>query len=171
MSDSSQEQRVERRQKLDGRDFVATKLAVPTLIIAFFVQADVQRLDTFDRALLTTLAICAVVAIAVAYDLQLRSRYFALAVSIAIAPLSVAYGYKAQILSDDGKANDKRCLAIQRDMLSAMPLRNDDPDLFQALGCHPQGQGSVYAPHQGDEIDKAFQQSIRRSRLPYRPEI
>ena len=43
------------------------------------------------------------------------------------------------------KANDKRCLAIQRDMLSAQPRREDGPDLFQALGCRPQGQGSVFA--------------------------
>lgn len=53
------------------------------------------------------------------------------------------------------KANDKRCLAIQRDMLSAQPRRDDGPDLFQALGCRPQGEGSIYAklrtpalPHQ-----------------------
>lgn len=44
------------------------------------------------------------------------------------------------------RANDKRCLALQRDMLSEHPLRSDDPDLFQALGCRPQGEGSVYAP-------------------------
>jgi len=41
--------------------------------------------------------------------------------------------------------NDRRCLAIQRDMLSAQPRRNDGPDLFQALGCRPQGGGSVFA--------------------------
>lgn len=44
------------------------------------------------------------------------------------------------------RANDRRCLAIQRDMLSARPRRSDSPDLFQALGCRPQGEGSVYAP-------------------------
>jgi len=42
-------------------------------------------------------------------------------------------------------ANDRRCLAIQRDMLSSLPLRPDDPELFKALGCKPQGDGSVYA--------------------------
>jgi hypothetical protein len=41
--------------------------------------------------------------------------------------------------------NDLRCLAIQRDMLSAQPKRADGPDLFQALGCRPQGAGDVYA--------------------------
>ncbi len=43
-------------------------------------------------------------------------------------------------------ANDRRCLALQHDMLAAQPRRRDDPDLFQALGCRPQGEGSVYAP-------------------------
>jgi len=46
----------------------------------------------------------------------------------------------------DQAANDRRCLAVQRDMLSARPRRADGPDLFQALGCRPQGEGSVYAP-------------------------
>lgn len=43
-------------------------------------------------------------------------------------------------------ANQARCLAIQRDMLSAHPRRSDSPDLFQALGCRPQGNGGVAAP-------------------------
>jgi hypothetical protein len=47
---------------------------------------------------------------------------------------------------DAARVNDRRCLAIQRDMLSAHPRRTDGPDLFQALGCRPQGEGSVYAP-------------------------
>jgi hypothetical protein len=42
-------------------------------------------------------------------------------------------------------ANGRRCIAIQRDMLSAMPRRADGPDLFRALGCRPQGEGNVYA--------------------------
>jgi len=42
-------------------------------------------------------------------------------------------------------ANSRRCLAIQTDMLAAMPRRTDDPDMFQALGCRPLGEGSVYA--------------------------
>ncbi|WP_165895482.1 hypothetical protein [Sphingomonas sp. PP-CE-1A-559] len=48
----------------------------------------------------------------------------------------------------DSRANDARCLAIQRDMLSAKPRRNDDPDMFQALACRPQGEGSVFAKPQ-----------------------
>lgn len=40
-------------------------------------------------------------------------------------------------------ANDQRCLTIQNDMLSAKPQRSDGPDLFQALGCRPQGKDKV----------------------------
>lgn len=39
--------------------------------------------------------------------------------------------------------NDVRCLAIQRDMLSAHRRIADGPDLFQALGCRPQGGGII----------------------------
>ena len=49
-------------------------------------------------------------------------------------------------IGPDVRANDRRCLAIQRDMLSAHPRRPDGPDLFQSLGCRPQGGDSVYAP-------------------------
>lgn len=45
----------------------------------------------------------------------------------------------------DSRANDARCLAIQQDMLAAEPKRTDGPDLFQALACRPQGEGSVFA--------------------------
>lgn len=69
-----------------------------------------------------------------------RISLAALAVA-AISAIPTVYGWARH---DD--ANDRRCLAIQRDMLSARPRRTDGPDLFQALGCRPQGEGSVYAP-------------------------
>lgn len=40
-------------------------------------------------------------------------------------------------------ANDARCLAIQRDMLSAHRRMADGPNVFQALGCRPQGNGMI----------------------------
>jgi len=42
--------------------------------------------------------------------------------------------------------NDRRCLALQRDILSAYPRKPDGPALFQAFGCRPQGEGSVMVP-------------------------
>ncbi|MBI0530369.1 hypothetical protein [Sphingomonas sp. TX0522] len=65
-------------------------------------------------------------------------------------------------------ANDRRCLAIQRDMLSSMPMRSDDPDLFQALGCRPQGGGSVYAQRPDDDLMSTLERGDRRRALPYR---
>ncbi len=49
--------------------------------------------------------------------------------------------------STELKANDKRCLAIQRDMLSAHPRISDGPGKFQALGCRPQGTDTrIFVP-------------------------
>ena len=58
------------------------------------------------------------------------------------AIFAVAVG--AHLPKSTDAANDRRCLAIQRDMLAAHPNRSDDPILFHALGCRPQGNGSVY---------------------------
>ena len=62
--------------------------------------------------------------------------------------LAVVYLLKtaADDVAINAVANQRRCLAIQRDMLASQPRRSDGPDLFQALGCRPQGEGSVYAP-------------------------
>jgi hypothetical protein len=48
-------------------------------------------------------------------------------------------------------ANDRRCLALQRDILSAQPRKTNAVALFQAFGCRPQGPGSVYAPRADDK--------------------
>lgn len=48
-------------------------------------------------------------------------------------------------IADSDADNGRRCVAIQRDMLSARPLRTDDAVIFTALGCKPHGAGSVYA--------------------------
>lgn len=41
-------------------------------------------------------------------------------------------------------ANEKRCVALQRDMLSAKPRRADGPALFEALNCNPSGTEPVH---------------------------
>lgn len=48
-----------------------------------------------------------------------------------------------QSIQVTASANDRRCLAIQRDMLSARRRMSDGPDVFQALGCRPQGTGMI----------------------------
>lgn len=72
----------------------------------------------------------------------------ALQIVVGAALLAGAF-YMSLIVShatEASKANDRRCIAVQRDMLSARPRRTDGPDLFQALGCRGQGEGSVYIP-------------------------
>ena len=85
---------------------------------------------------------------------------FAMFISEPKAIMSIGYGVVAAILTLVGAyflitgatqasaasvANDQRCLVIQRDMLSAKPRLSNGPDLFQALGCRPQGGGGVAA--------------------------
>jgi hypothetical protein len=67
---------------------------------------------------------------------------------VAVVLLVITAVIYAPIISsaiNDDAANDRRCLVIQRDMLSAKPRRDDGPDVFQALGCRPQGDGIVRA--------------------------
>lgn len=72
----------------------------------------------------------------------------ALLIAALLAAASVAW-VAADMLNHAARANranDARCLAIQNDMLSAHPRRADSPDLYQALGCRPQGSAGVSAP-------------------------
>jgi hypothetical protein len=63
--------------------------------------------------------------------------------AFAVSVLTAAPSLYQWANGDD--ANERRCLAIQHDMLSAKPLRADGPMLFQALSCKPKGAGSVHA--------------------------
>lgn len=77
---------------------------------------------------------------------------------------AAAFVLGVMYLSEDAQsrpANNRRCLAIQHDMLSARPRRTDDADLFQALGCRPQGEGSVYAPPPSSSLHRSPQLADR----------
>jgi hypothetical protein len=43
------------------------------------------------------------------------------------------------------RANARRCEALQGDFLSAYPRRADSREIFQVLGCRPQGDGNAFA--------------------------
>lgn len=66
--------------------------------------------------------------------------------SLATATLFVGTVTVAVSFKGEDRANKRRCEAIQRDMLRSHPHRQDSADLFQAFGCEPEGEGSVYAP-------------------------
>lgn len=81
---------------------------------------------------------------------RLEGQTRRLAVWMLAAPLlflaSVAiFGFGFEF---EDTSNLSRCTALQGDMLSARPRRQDAADLFQALGCRPRGGGSVFAPPQ-----------------------
>lgn len=81
---------------------------------------------------------------------KLEGQSRRLAMGIMVPPLlflaSVAtFGFGFEF---EDSSNLSRCTALQSDMLSARPRRQDAADLFQALGCRPRGGGSVFAPPQ-----------------------
>jgi hypothetical protein len=49
------------------------------------------------------------------------------------------------------QANLRRCANIQREMLLPQPRRGDLPDIYQALGCHPQGMDDIQFPKQAPQ--------------------
>lgn len=58
---------------------------------------------------------------------------------------AIGQGARIQSSSPIDLSNVRRCAAIQDDMLRAQPRRTDSVALFTALGCRPQGEGSVHA--------------------------
>ncbi|KQS03105.1 hypothetical protein ASG11_01515 [Sphingomonas sp. Leaf357] len=64
---------------------------------------------------------------------------WASAILFGLGALAVGVGFPQPDL-----AQIARCAAIQRDMLSATPLRRDGKELFSTLGCKPHGEGSVH---------------------------
>lgn len=113
-------------------------------------------LQTLDHASLTSAAIYSASALLMFYQPRAQSKRTMLAwqvVGLFAAVLAVTTVARSVIRADQNQdANDRRCLAIQRDMLSAHPHKPDGPALFQAFGCRPQGEGSAYAPPTDREL-------------------
>lgn len=100
-----------------------------------------------DRNLIFGSAICLSVGVAILvgeYHRGINKVWAVLAFTFAVAGVGGLL-WAANGALNNAMLNDRRCFAIQHDMLSAQPRRNDGPDLFQALGCRPQGVGSVFA--------------------------
>lgn len=128
------------------RGFDAVKLfGPPALVVAFFFQPDLAALSPDDRTALMLITLLTMVGFAAVFEF-FRAGHIRGIVSAALMAVStLTWNAVIRGHEQSGRANDKRCLAIQRDMLSSQPRRADGPDLFQALGCRPQGEGSVYA--------------------------
>jgi hypothetical protein len=58
----------------------------------------------------------------------------------------VGITWQVTLAQFDYSANKERCAHVQREMLTGTPRRLDGSDLFQALGCRPQGTDDVQFP-------------------------
>jgi hypothetical protein len=115
------------------------------LIAAFFLQTDVAAASTSERMVLAFLVILALFGLEAIYRLVPNRWLCGIACGLLLGTTAHLWGKVLLPRTLSSAANERRCLAVQRDMLSAQPRRDDGPDLFQALGCRPQGEGSVFA--------------------------
>ncbi len=144
-----------------------TAVTVPVLLCAYIAQPDVASLTVAWRLGLLTAALAALVIFEhVAESERKDLRLLMVIVAVGIVGIAFAGGLREQY--QNTLTNNKRCLAIQRDMLSSLPLRSDDPELFQALGCRPQGGGSVYATRDIGDQSTLASKAEKRAALPYR---
>ncbi len=164
MSTSSRQQEPSGRSRRDRQAVITTVLALPALLTAYFLQPDIQALGPTERVGLLTATMFGLIIIAEAYERYRKRWHYISAVTVSASLVVGAYLICMYPQIRSGTANKARCLAIQKDMLSSMPLRSDDADLFQALGCRPQGGGSVYAHRPQDEAERDRRLSV----LPYR---
>jgi hypothetical protein len=110
------------------------------------VQPDIMKMTTSERGLIGIVMTAAVWIIARAYNHKSgrwdgHIHLFTAIIVVVGLFLTISGPYQ-----HTQSANERRCEALQKDMLSARPRRADAPALFQALACHPRGDGSVYAP-------------------------
>lgn len=119
-------------------------IGIPVLLVAFFLQPQIASASVTARGQYLVAAMIGFTGLMFARGF-VRHPVWRTVASIAVlgsVAALISISYPAQKRSE--RANERRCLAIQRDMLSARPRRPDGPDLFQALGCRAQGEGSVY---------------------------
>ena len=92
------------------------------------------------------IGICAVVLL-LAIARGVHSRNLRTLLGLGVAAFTIYLGWSlfvaSRVLIARSSANDRRCYAIQADMLSPRPRRQDGPALFEALGCRPDGQQNV----------------------------
>lgn len=131
------------RGRRDGVKFLVARLAVPGILAAVVLQPNLLLLSSFDRLILFGALLFASVIMVSAYEICSTRIHFLLGAFIAITIGGMVYGIVTVPAMVDEAFNDKRCLSIQRDMLSAHRRIEDGPDVFQALGCRPQGSGII----------------------------
>lgn len=136
----------QRDYQLEGFKALSAMFAVPTLLIAYWIQPDVATLSPTDRGIMVCTSFSAAFIFAATWEFTEGFKSYMLGV-LASAIIGVgSYYYVSAGPIASYKANVRRCLAIQRDMLSAHRRLSDGPEVFQALGCRPQGDGIIRVP-------------------------
>ena len=77
-----------------------------------------------------------------------HGAWLALALLVAVAGVGLLL-YAGVDGLEHAHFNERRCRAIERDMVSASPRRSDGPALFQALACRPETNAPVGFPAKG----------------------
>jgi len=139
------------------------------VVASFFVQGEMAFANPVHLA---TIGLGAALAIIAAHSVALaEDGHGKIATAIATI-LAVGVGalviYEGSVADKAIQANISRCAIIQQDMLSAAPRRQDGADLFQALGCKPQGDGMVQLPGSSADRRGEDQHTGRRRELKIR---
>ena len=117
------------------------------VVIGFFAQGEIAFANPVHLA---AIGLGAGLAIIFAHSVALADAGKGKVATMIAVLLAVAVGslvtFEGGVADAAIQANIRRCALIQQDMLAASPSRNDGPDLFQALGCKPQGDGTVHFP-------------------------
>lgn len=129
-----------------GIEWVTARLGLPAILGAVILQQNLAALSSFERVEFFMAIFGGAGVLTIAFETARKWLTFLKFAIPTVAAVSAAVTFLFFQSVSNEAANDRRCLAIQRDMLSSMPLRSDGPELFQALGCRPHGEGSVYAP-------------------------
>lgn len=135
---------------LDGELFFKG-VAAAVAVLAFFVQP-VLKFANPDH-LVGGAAILSMGIFWVFSDLARDSMSKATFIGMAAGLLGyLGIAWTMMDASKQSTINDERCATVQADMLAPNPVRGDSADVFQALGCRPQGVQDYALPKTGRHV-------------------
>ncbi|GAA4222231.1 hypothetical protein GCM10022253_30250 [Sphingomonas endophytica] len=121
-----------------GKLFWGVVSAAVTL--AFFSSQQLPYADASDLVGIGVLYAGSIIAVWIASVSEgFAEKIFVAAAVVLFGWAGVLLGLQVSFAENASRTNDRRCLTIQSDMLSAHPRLLDGHDKFQALGCRPQG--------------------------------
>lgn len=128
-------------QQSDRFSFLANKFSVPAVLAAFFLQPDIEAMTVLSRLIFFSSILLWIVIATELHESKIGRVKAGLITGLASMIFLLPFFLLGVSRSGpEEEANDSRCLLIQRDMLSARPRMANPADVFQALGCKPQGR-------------------------------